>query len=217
MKQKIYLKLFNSVCKIVVELNIVEAEYSKLFCNAWRYIRFAATNEFYKLSIEKNFDYSKVYNAITFLYPRNKDLPKQGFAAGPCLPKDALQLWQSSRKHTNLIYNSYLINESLPLFLVNNLKKEINIKNKNIGVLGTTFKASIDDERESLSKKLIQILKKSGSRVFTYDPYVDLKKSDALKKLLNKCKIVFIGTPHPEFKKLNLKNKKLIDCWNFIN
>ena len=144
-------------------------------------------------------------------------MPKQGFAAGPCLPKDALQLWQSSRNHTNLIYNSYIINESLPNFLVKNLQKEVNINKKNIGVLGTTFKAGIDDERASLSIKLIKILKKFGAKVFTYDPYVDVKKPEVLKQLLSKCKIVFIGTPHPEFKKLNLKNKKLIDCWNFIN
>jgi UDP-N-acetyl-D-mannosaminuronic acid dehydrogenase len=210
-------KLFNLICKKVVELSLVEAEYSKLFCNAWRYIRFAVTNEFFMLSKEKNFNYDKVYDAITLSYPRNKDLPKQGFAAGPCLPKDALQLWQSSRNHTNLIYNSYIINESLPNFLVKNLQKEVNINKKNIGVLGTTFKAGIDDERASLSIKLIKILKKSGAKVFTYDPYVDVKKPEVLKQLLSKCKIVFIGTPHPEFKKLNLKNKKLIDCWNFIN
>jgi UDP-N-acetyl-D-mannosaminuronic acid dehydrogenase len=210
-------KLFKSICKRVEILNFIEAEYSKLFSNAWRYIKFAVANEFYMISKEKNFDFNKVYSSMTKNYPRNKDLPKQGFAGGPCLPKDSIQLWHSCKKYSKLAINSYEINESLPSFLAHNLNNEINIKNKKIGVLGTTFKSGIDDERDSLSLKLINHLKKFKAKVYFYDPYSNSKNQSELNFILKNCKIIIIGTPHPEFKKINFKNKKIIDCWNFIN
>ena len=209
--------LFKKICKRIEILNFVEAEYSKLFSNAWRYIKFAASNEFYMLSKDKGFDFNKVYNSITKDYPRNKDMPKQGFAAGPCLPKDAIQLWHSSKKFSKLAIQSYNINENLPKFLVNQLKKKISIKNKYIGVLGTTFKAGIDDERDSLSVVLIRHLKKSKAKVISYDPFSKKNNKIELRKIFQNCKIIFIGTPHPQFKNLNYKDKVLIDCWNFIN
>ena len=169
------------------------------------------------LSENKGFNFNKVYNSITKDYPRNKELPKQGFAAGPCLPKDAIQLWHSSKKFSKLAIQSYNINENLPIFLVNQLKKKMSIKNKYIGVLGTTFKSGIDDERDSLSVILIKLLKKSKAKVISYDPFSKKYNYNELSKIFKNCKIIFIGTPHPQFKKLNYKGKVLIDCWNFIN
>mgnify|MGYP001158408235 FL=1 len=209
--------LFKKICKRIEILNFIEAEYSKLFSNAWRYIKFAVSNEFYMLSENKGFNFNKVYNSITKDYPRNKELPKQGFAAGPCLPKDAIQLWHSSKKFSKLAIQSYNINENLPIFLVNQLKKKMSIKNKYIGVLGTTFKSGIDDERDSLSIILIKLLKKSKAKVISYDPFSKKYNYNELRKIFKNCKIIFIGTPHPQFKKLNYKGKVLIDCWNFIN
>jgi len=216
-EEKKITKLFKSICKYTRILNFTEAEYSKLFSNAWRYIKFAISNEFFMLSKVKKFDFNKVYEAITFNYPRNSGLPKQGFAAGPCLPKDAVQLYNSCPKYAKLSKSAYLINQNLPKFLINNLKNEIKLKNKNIGVLGTTFKSEIDDERESLSLELIKYLKEEGAKVFFYDPYVKKTNQSNIKVILKKCKIIFIGTPHLIFKKLNFKNKKIIDCWNFLS
>ncbi len=210
-------KLFKSICKNIEVLNFEEAEYSKLFSNSWRYIKFAVSNEFYMLSEQKNFNFNKVYNAMTKNYPRNNDLPKQGFAGGPCLPKDSIQLWNSCKKYSKLAYNSYIINQSMPKFIVNKLNKSIKIKNQKIGVLGTTFKGGIDDERDSLSLDLIKYLKRKKAKVFFYDPNIVSKKHSNLNFIINNCKIIFIGTPHPEFKKINFKNKKVIDCWNFLN
>jgi len=154
---------------------------------------------------------------MTKNYPRNNDLPKQGFAGGPCLPKDSIQLWNSCKKYSKLAYNSYIINQSMPKFIVNKLNKSIKIKNQKIGVLGTTFKGGIDDERDSLSLDLIKYLKRKKAKVFFYDPNIVSKKHSNLNFIINNCKIIFIGTPHPEFKKINFKNKKVIDCWNFLN
>jgi len=209
--------LFKSICKRIEILNFEEAEYSKLFSNAWRYIKFAVTNEFFMLAQKRGLNFNKVYKAMTSYYPRNYDFPKQGFAGGPCLPKDAIQLWHSCKTYSKLAYNSYLINQSMPKFIVDNLKGKVKLKNNKIGVLGTTFKSGIDDERDSLSLNLIKYLRKKNARVFFYDPYIKTRNHSKLKFILKNCKIIFIGTPHPEFKKINFKNIEVIDCWNFIN
>tara|TARA_B110000503_G_C7158475_1_gene418496 strand:+ start:104 stop:1279 length:1176 start_codon:yes stop_codon:yes gene_type:complete len=209
--------LFKKICKHVEILNFIEAEYSKLFSNAWRYIKFAVSNEFYMLSKIKKFDFDKVYKAMTFNYPRNAGLPKQGFAAGPCLPKDSIQLYQSCPEYSKLSKNAYAINQSMPKFLIDIVKKTMKLNNKNVGVLGTTFKSGIDDERNSLSIDLIKNLKKEKAKVYFYDPYTLSENQASLKIIMEKCKVIFIGTPHPEFKKINFKKKIVIDCWNFIN
>lgn len=218
-KKEIYkiTKLFKSICKKIEILNFNEAEYSKLFSNAWRYIKFAVANEFFMLSQKRGLNFNKVYKAMTSHYPRNNDFPKQGFAGGPCLPKDTIQLWHSCKIHSKLAYNSYLVNQSMPKFIVNNLKGKIKFKKNKIGVLGTTFKSGIDDERDSLSLNLIKYLRKMNAKVFFYDPYIKSKNQTKLNFILRNCKIIFIGTPHPEFKKINFKNIEVIDCWNFIN
>lgn len=207
-------KLFLKICKKTIELSIEEAEYSKLFSNAWRYIQFGITNEFYTLCENANLNYKKIFHAMKDNYPRNEGLPKHGFAGGPCLPKDAIQLFYSSEKYSLLAKSAYMVNENLPNFLVNQASKKINLKNKNVCVLGTTFKQDIDDERGSLSIKLIRLLKLRGSKVFTYDPYIN--NESELKNILKKCKIIFLGVPHSKFKKLNFKNKLLFNCWGDI-
>lgn len=207
-------KLFRKICKKTIHLSIEEAEYSKLFSNAWRYIQFGITNEFYTLCENANLDYEKIFYAMKDNYPRNEGLPKHGFAGGPCLPKDAIQLFYSSQRFSLLAKSAYTVNEGLPNFLVNQASKKIKLKNKNVCVLGTTFKQDIDDERGSLSIKLIRLLKLKGAKVFTYDPY--LENQIELKNILKKCKIVFLGVPHSKFKKINFKKKLLFNCWGDI-
>src|SRR5205807_1540653 len=72
----------------LVEMGPLEAELTKLFTNAWRYIKFAVANQYYMIATELGADYDVIYQAITHNYPRAADLPAPGFAAGPCLFKD---------------------------------------------------------------------------------------------------------------------------------
>ena len=65
-------------------------------------------------------------------YPRNEGIPAQGFAAGPCLPKDAIQLHMSDKQNSKLIKNSYQINNNLPMFLVKKLKNKLKLKIKKL-------------------------------------------------------------------------------------
>ena len=84
--------LFERITPEVVLLSPIEAEFAKLFSNAYRYIEFAATNEFYLVAKSAGVDYQRVLAAMKHNYPRAQSIPRPGFAAGPCLVKDTMQL-----------------------------------------------------------------------------------------------------------------------------
>ena len=86
------LAMFSSLGIKSIIVTPEEAEFAKLFSNAWRYIKFAAANEFYNMSSEAGLDYNVILEAIKLDYPRASDIPRAGFAAGPCLLKDTMQL-----------------------------------------------------------------------------------------------------------------------------
>ena len=147
-------KVFSKFIKKFIVINFEEAEVSKLFSNAWRYIKFSIANEFYKICVEKKLDFEIIRNAVMKDYPRAKDFPRSGFTAGPCLFKDTMQLTSYSRDSFSLGHNSMLINETLPNFLINKFILKNKLKNINVGILGMTFKPDNDDIRESLAYKL---------------------------------------------------------------
>jgi len=215
-------KVFSKFIKKFIVINFEEAEVSKLFSNAWRYIKFSIANEFYKICVEKKLDFEIIRNAVMKDYPRAKDFPRSGFTAGPCLFKDTMQLTSYSRDSFSLGHNSMLINETLPNFLINKFILKNKLKNINVGILGMTFKPDNDDIRESLAYKLKKILEFEGAKVYCSDIY--LKNQNKInkffvdeKKLLKKCKIIFIGSPHKLYKKLKFSKKhKVIDCWGFL-
>jgi UDP-N-acetyl-D-mannosaminuronic acid dehydrogenase len=154
---------------------------------------------------------------MTDSYPRAENLPRPGFAAGPCLFKDTMQLVSYSQNSSNLSFNAMLINEGLVLYLVNKIKNQYK-KKITIGILGMAFKADNDDCRSSLSYKLKKILEQNSYNVICSDPYVLTDKN--LKNLdftVKKSELIIIATPHSIYKKLKLRNKKIIDVWGIFN
>ena len=84
--------LFHRLGAATVPATRREAEFAKLFTNTWRYMKFAVANQFFVIAHEAGIDYNRVLDAIRRDYPRASDLPGPGFAAGPCLLKDTMQL-----------------------------------------------------------------------------------------------------------------------------
>jgi len=78
-------EIFNSLSGKTLRTTPEEAELAKLFTNVWRYLKFAAANQFFMMANDFGVDYEKVRHAISHDYPRASDLPMSGFAAGPCL------------------------------------------------------------------------------------------------------------------------------------
>ncbi len=211
-------KIFKNFTDDIVECSFEEAEISKLFCNSWRYIKFAIANEFYKICKLHDLNFEKIRYSMMLNYPRTEDFPKSGFAAGPCLLKDTMQLASFSREQFTFGNSAMLVNESLPDFLVEMLKREITLKNKKTLILGMAFKADNDDIRDSLAFRLRKKLKQEGSIVTCHDPYIKEFKKHTIKSLIKKNELILIGCPHKHYKNLqkNFKNKRLIDCWGFL-
>ncbi len=100
-----------------------EAELAKLFTNTWRYMKFAVANQFFMIADQAGVDYTNVLRAIREDYPRAADLPGPGFAAGPCLFKDTMQLAAFTADHFPLGQAAMQVNEGLPAYIVSALER----------------------------------------------------------------------------------------------
>ncbi len=207
-------KLFSSLEVKVVRTTPEEAELAKLFTNTWRYIKFAAANQFWMMANDSGVNFDNVRDAIRFEYPRAADFPAAGFTAGPCLFKDTMQLSAFSNNTFALGNSAMMINEGLPLYVVEKLSQKYDISKTKIGLLGMAFKGESDDNRSSLAYKLKRILKFKSAGVLTSDPYVqndpELISED---RVLDESDLLIISAPHLRYKDLKT-DKPVIDIWN---
>jgi UDP-N-acetyl-D-mannosaminuronic acid dehydrogenase len=210
-------ELFLSLTKQTIPLKPIEAELAKLFTNVWRYLQFAISNQFYQIATQNNLDFYKIYDAVTNNYPRTKGFTKAGFAAGPCLFKDTMQLAAFANNSFFLGHSAMLINEGLPNFIIQKLKEKTDLKTKTVGILGMAFKGDSDDPRESLSYKLKKALTIETKQVLCSDPLVKDDRLVPAEELIKKSDVIIIGATHSEYKKLKLdyKSKIIVDMWNF--
>ena len=209
-------ELFSRLNEKILFLDPIEAELAKLFNNVWRYIQFATANQFYQIATKHGLDFYKIYDAVTYNYPRAKSFPKAGFAAGPCLFKDTMQLAAFDNNHFFLGHSAMLINEGLPNFIVQRLKRKYDLSSKNIGILGMAFKANSDDKRESLSYKLKKILEIESKKVLCTDVYIQEEEFVSPLELIEKADIIILGAAHKEYLNLDIdSNKILVDIWDF--
>ena len=190
-----------------------EAELAKLFTNSWRYLKFAISNQFYMMATDFGVNYKNVRDIIINDYPRAHDLPIAGFAAGPCLLKDTLQLGAFNNNNFTIGQAATLVNEGLPYYLVNRISKTNNLENLTVGILGMAFKAESDDTRASLSYKLRKILEFKCKKVLCHDPFVKDNSFFDLDYVINNSDILIIATPHRVYE--DIKTKKLIiNLWD---
>ncbi len=211
-------KFFSIFTKHIVHMEPMEAEFAKLFCNAIRYIHFAATNEFYMIADAAGLDYNKIYEGMTIDYPRAQHLSRAGFAAGPCLFKDTAQLAAFAKNNFSLGNASIQVNEGLVLHVVQKMLDQYDLHNMTVGLLGMAFKPGIDDTRSSLSYKMKKILSLYTHDVMTTDPYVTQDKTLLpLETVLEKSDILVLCTPHDEYRNLDFKGKPVVDVWGFFS
>ncbi len=210
-------KLFSNIVDETIELSLEEAELAKLFTNSWRYIQFATANQFFMIADQKGLDFHKILHAIKHNYPRAKNFPGAGLAAGPCLFKDTMQIAAFNNNQFFLGHSAMLINEGLPDYIVSKIKAKYGLKKKTVGILGMAFKANNDDKRDSLSYKLKKLVELEADKVLCTDVYIDEPGFVDSKTLVKKSDIIIVATPHKEYKKLKLKPKqKVVDIWNFF-
>jgi len=215
---KVASDLFTKIAPEVVEMSPKEAEFAKLICNAYRYIQFAATNQLYMMVESAGIDYNNLLHKIKWNYSRMESMPGPGFAAGPCLMKDTMQLFAFQRQNFILGQVAMTINEGLPNYIVKRLAQKYDLSKKKVGILGMAFKADSDDIRDSLSYKLGKILRFMGAAVLYSDEYVKDPTFISKEELVLQVDIVVIGVPHNVYKTIQFpKNVEVIDMWDMPN
>lgn len=209
-------ELFRTLTDRIVDLEPDEAELAKLFTNTWRYIKFAAANQFYMMANDRGLDFDRIRRALAHDYPRAADMPGAGFAAGPCLLKDTMQLAAFSDNNFGLGHAAMLVNEGLPLYVVSRLKEQYDLSQLTVGILGMAFKGSSDDIRSSLAYKLRRVLRFTAREVLASDERVSSEVDGSLLPLadvVESSDLLIIAAPHPEYAALSVR-VPIIDIWN---
>jgi UDP-N-acetyl-D-mannosaminuronic acid dehydrogenase len=181
----------------LVRTTSVQAELAKIWTNILRYATFALPN---LLMMDCERYGANVFEVIELV---NRDYPRGGIAlpgmtAGTCLRKDFAFSEERSNAPGMLLAVSR-VNESVPLFLVEGIKRRIgSLSNRKVAVLGLTFKRDTDDERDSLSPKLIRLLERELADVAVCDPHAH-SPTQPLEQAAQDADVVIVATNHSEF------------------
>ncbi|QDV38975.1 nucleotide sugar dehydrogenase [Tautonia plasticadhaerens] len=208
-------RLFGTIAHSLIRLTPQEAELTKIFANVWRYIQFAAANQFFMIAADHGLDFYRVFDALTRDYPRMSGLPRSGFAAGPCLFKDTMQLSAAYNNNFALGHAAMLVNEGLPNFLVRHAKQRFDLSKMTVGLLGMAFKAESDDPRESLSYKLRKLLEYEAGAVLCSDEYIKDPGFLPAEEVVSRADLLFVGVPHRRYRGLEIPAETpIVDVWN---
>ncbi len=181
----------------IVKTTPVQAELAKIWTNILRYTTFALPN---LLMMDCDRYGANVFEVVDLI---NRDYPRGGMAmpgltGGTCLRKDFAFSEERSNAPGMLLAVSR-VNEAVPLFLVEGVKRRLGtIASRKVAVLGLTFKRSTDDERDSLSHKLIRLLERELADVAVCDPHAPTP-TQSLGDAVQNADVVIVGTNHPEF------------------
>ena len=206
-------KLFAPLGMQLIRTTPIEAELAKLLTNTWRYMKFAIANQFFQIAHRSGVDYNSVLDAIRRDYPRAADLPGPGFAAGPCLLKDTMQLSAFTPDHFPMGQAAMQINEGMPNYIVDALNSRHALAGRTLGILGMAFKGESDDPRASLSYKVRKLAAFKGARVLCTDPYVPDSSFVSLDEVLKGSDVLVIGAPHRAYRGLELNGREVVDIW----
>jgi UDP-N-acetyl-D-mannosaminuronic acid dehydrogenase len=181
----------------IVRTSPVQAELAKIWTNILRYTMFALPN---LLMMDCERYGANVFDVIELInrdYPRG-GMPLPGLTAGTCLRKDFAFSEERSNAPGMLLAVSR-VHEAVPLFLVEGIKRRLGrLSDRKVAVLGLTFKRDTDDERDSLSPKLIRLLERELADVAVCDPHA-ATPTQPLAEAVQDADVVVVTTNHSEF------------------
>ena len=218
-------KIFKKFKVKIFNTSSTSAELVKLFNNASRYIDFATANQFAIIANKLNQNIHDIIEMANYNYPRGY-IHKPGLAAGTCLRKD-FGFINELNSSPDLFLTAWKINEYMPIYICESINEKILIKNKNVGILGYTFKKDSDDTRDSLVEKLTRYIERYVPKQIIFnEPNLKTKKinnylNTSINNLIKKSDIIIIAVNHKQYTKNLLKkiSKKswIVDLWNCTN
>lgn len=191
--------------------SIREAEAVKIVENSFRDINIAFVNELAKSFDKLDIDIKDVIEGASTKFSFMAHFPSCG-VGGHCIPVDPYYLIERAKESGfdhKFLKIAREINNSMPDYTVELLQDALNevekpLKGTKVGVLGLSYKANVDDLRESPSLKIIKLLEKSGAKVLIFDPHIKSKSNvKTLSELLKKSEALILATNHNEFKDLD--------------
>lgn len=214
-------ELFEAFSAPIVQTTPVQAELAKIWANILRYTHFALPNLLMMDCERHGANVFEVIDLINREYPRG-GIAKPGLTAGTCLRKDFAFSEERSNAPGMLLAVSR-VHESVPLFLLEGAKRRLGtLSGRRVAVLGLAFKADTDDERDSLSHKLIRLLERELADVSVHDPHV-ASPTAPLGDALRDADAVFVAANHSEtceievlaqIAELGSKHCLVIDPWD---
>jgi UDP-N-acetyl-D-mannosaminuronic acid dehydrogenase len=181
----------------IVKTTPVQAELAKIWTNILRYATFALPNLLMMDCDRYGANVFEVIDLINHDYPRG-GIAMPGMTGGTCLRKDFAFSEERSNAPGMLLAVSR-VNEAVPLFLVEGVKRRVGpLSSRKVAVLGLTFKRDTDDERDSLSPKLIRLLERELADVAVCDPHARTP-TQSLADAVQGADVVIVATNHSEF------------------
>lgn len=211
----------------IVCTDIRTAEMTKVVENTYRGINIAFANELTKIARHDNLDVHEIIK-IANMHPRVNILSPGPGVGGHCIPVDPWFLVGDYPRLTNLISTALEINESMPemvLDRITDIMKENNITDKNkIGIYGLTYKADVDDIRESPTLQLFEKMEAHFAEPFrVFDPMVKKKilsnQQMNFENFVEESELIVLMVEHSHLKEnIDLLNGKyILDTHNLID
>ena len=190
-------RLFEIFGAPIVQTTPVQAELAKIWTNILRYTTFALPNLLMMDCEQHDANVFEVIDLINRDYPRG-GIASPGLTAGTCLRKDFAFSEERSNAPGMLLAVSR-VNESVPLFLVEGMKRRLDgLSGRKVAVLGLAFKRDTDDERDSLSHKLMRLLERELADVAVHDPLV-ATPTQSFDDAVRDADVVVLATNHSAF------------------
>lgn len=216
-------ELFSVFGAPICPTTAAQAELAKIWANIFRYTSFALPNLLMMDCERYGANVFEVIDLINRDYPRG-GMASPGLTAGTCLRKDFAFSEERSNAPGMLLAVSR-VNESVPLFLVEGAKKRLgSLVGRRVAVLGLSFKRDSDDERDSLSPKLVRLLERELAEVHICDPHAR-SLTEPLEEAVRNAEAVFLATNHSDFETAKARAAilglpapgfLLVDPWNAL-
>lgn len=190
-------ELFEILGAPIIQTTPVHAELAKVWANILRYTTFALPNLLMMDSEEHGANVFEVIDLINRDYPRG-GMAQPGLTAGSCLRKD-FTFAQGRSDAPGMLLAVSRVHESVPRFLIEGLTRRVGtLAGRRVCVLGLSFKAGTDDERDSLSHTVIRLLEREFAEVAVHDPLV-ARDTAPLERALEDADAVVVATNHSSF------------------